>query len=162
LTQWNQSVAIVTPPIPVGETREALRKRCGSSALKGSAAADALSKAGWVPFLHLDQHLVRDDVEVLGGMVDAGPGCEARLFNLFVFVRGSFAGTVSPLAMAPNRDGQVGAVRISDADAMTAEFARYLPGDPECCPSSRVRVTYRLDRRGARPILEATDARRIR
>ena len=162
LTGWNQPGAIAAAPPSSGESREALARRCASSSLRGSPAADALSKAGWVPFRHLDREVAREDIEVIGGMSAAGPGCEARLYNLFVFVGGRFAGTLSPVAMTPDRDGEVGAVRITSAVAMTAEFGRYLPGDPECCPSSRVRVTFRIERRGARPVVEPLEARQIR
>ena len=79
-------------------------------------------------------------------MTGATPGCEPLYFNLFVFVGGVFAGTVSPVMMAPTRDGAAGAVRITGADTLTVEFARYMPGDSECCPSSRVRVSYRIER----------------
>ena len=154
-------------PVPMAprgtETRDALAKRCGSTALAESADGRALSRAGWVPFLHLDRELARDDVTVLGGMAAAGPGCEAEVFNLFVFVGGAFAGTVSPVVMTRNHDGEVGAVRLTASDAMTAEFARYQPGDAECCPSSRVRMTYHVQRgRGDSAVLQPVEARQIR
>jgi hypothetical protein len=160
MARWNQPI-LPTPP-PGTDAHDALVRRCGSAAARASTAAAAVDKAGWVPFLHLDRQIARDEVEVIGGMSAASPGCEPSVFNLFVFAGGSFAGTISPAAMAPSRDGVVGAVRITGADALTAEFARYTPKDAECCPSSRVRVTYRIDRNGTRPTLMATDARQIR
>ena len=45
---------------------------------------------------------------------------------------------------------------------MTVEFARYIDSDPDCCSSSRVRVSYRIERKGAGPTLLATDARQVR
>lgn len=129
--------------------------------MKGSTA-DALSKAGWVPFLHQDRSITRDDIDIVGGMSAASAGCEATVFNLFVFAAGSYAGTISPTAMTTARDGVVGAVRLTGPDALTAEFARYTPKDTECCPSSRVRVTYRIERSGGRPLLVATETRPVR
>ena len=64
--------------------------------------------------------------------------------------------------MKPSRDGAAGAVRITGDDTMTVEFARYMPGDAECCPSSRVRVSYRIEKTGAGPTLVATDTRQVR
>ena len=64
--------------------------------------------------------------------------------------------------MTPSRDGAAGAVRITGADTMTVEFARYMPGDAECCPSSRERVSYRIEKTGAGPTLVATDTRQVR
>ena len=162
LTGWNQNGTM--PPRGSGsESREALARRCGTAGSKVSAnASGALGKPGWVPFLHVDRQIVRDDIEVVGGMSAAGPGCEPTTFNLFIFVGGVFAGTLSPVAMTPARDGVAGAVRIVSADAITAEFARYTPSDAECCPSSRVRVTYRIERSSGRATLVASDARPLR
>ena len=95
-------------------------------------------------------------------MTAATPGCVAERFNLFVFVDGTFAGTVSPAVMTASRDRAAGAVRITGPDTITVEFARYVPGDPECCPSSRERVSYRIDKTGAGPTLVVTDTRQLR
>jgi hypothetical protein len=160
---WHRPGAAIPSPPSGTEPREALLRRCGTPGAKASAAASqALGNAGWVPFLHLDRQLQRDDVEVLGGMSAASPGCEPTTFNLFVFAGGAFAGTLSPVPMTPARDGVVGAVRVAASDSLSAEFARYTPADAECCPSSRVRVSYRIDRAGVRTVVVATEARQIR
>jgi hypothetical protein len=144
------------------DAHAALEKRCGvpTSASPGSIAA--LRRAHWVPFLHLDHAIERDGVEVVGGMTAASPGCEPESFNLFVFVDGSFAGTVSRAAMTPSKDGAAGAVRISGADTLTVEFARYLPGDAECCPSSRERTSYKIEKTGTGPTMVVTGTRQVR
>jgi LppP/LprE lipoprotein len=162
LASWNQSVARI-PAAPKGsEPLSTLDRRCGSSALASSTTAEAIRKAGWVPFLHLDRVIAQDGIEVLGGMSAASPGCEATVFNLFVFVAGRYAGTVAPVAMTQRQDGAAGAVRLTGAETLTTEFARYTPTDSECCPSSRVRVSYRIDRAGDRPMLVAIDTRQLR
>jgi hypothetical protein len=162
MPSWNQPAAGVPVAQKGTEAQAALDRRCGSSTLASSTTADLVRKAGWVPFLHQDRSIARDDIDVIGGMSAASPGCEPTVFNLFVFVGGRFAGTLSPMVMTQNRDGAAGAVRITSADALTGEFARYTPTDTECCPSSRVRVTYRIDRAGVRPVLAATEARQVR
>jgi hypothetical protein len=162
LTTWNQSGASVPGARTTLDAQAALEKRCGSPKSVSPVSLAAIRRARWVPFLHLDQTLRRDDIEVVGGMIDATPGCDATTFNLFVFAGGMFAGTVSPVVMTPSRDGVAGAVRITGVDMMTVEFARYTPSDPECCPSSRHRVSYRIDRTSVGPTLIATDARQVR
>jgi hypothetical protein len=122
------------------EAQLALEKRCGTPKTASPESIAALRRGRWVPFLHLDQAIARNGIEVVGGMTAASPGCEPERFNLFVFVNGSFAGTVSATDMKPSRDRAAGAVRITGADTFTVEFARYMPGDAECCPSSRERV----------------------
>ena len=90
----------------------------------------------------------RGRIEVVAGASDATAACEPIDFNLFVFVDGRFAGTLSPVSMTTSKDGVVGAVRITGDDSLTAEFARYAPDGPECCPSGRVRVIYEVDMAG--------------
>ena len=153
--------SIPSSPLSV-DAHLALEKRCGTPKAPSSESIAALRRARWVPFLHLDQAITRNGIEVVGGMTAASPGCEPERFNLFVFVSGSFAGTVSRAAMTPSRDGTAGAVRITGNDTLTVEFARYLPGDAECCPSSRERTSYRIEKAGAGPTLVETGTRQVR
>jgi LppP/LprE lipoprotein len=162
LASWSHAPRTVPQARAGTESQSALERRCGSSSLTASAAAEALRKAGWAPFLHFDRTIARGDIEILGGMTAAAsPGCEPTVFNLFVFVGGTFAGTISPIVMGQGRDGVAGAVRVT-ADALTAEFARYTTKDTECCPTSRVRVTYRIERAGPQPTLVPVDIRTLR
>jgi len=140
----------------------ALEKRCGTPAAVSPASITAMRRARWVPFLHLDQAIARNGIEVVGGMTAATPGCAPESFNLFVFVEGTFAGTLSRAVMTPSRDGEAGAVRITGADTLTVEFARYMPADAECCPSSRERVSFRIEKTGAGPTLVPTETRQLR
>jgi hypothetical protein len=144
------------------DAHAALEKRCGIPKSASPESIAALRRSRWVPFLHLDQAISRSGIEVVGGMTAATAGCVPESFNLFVFVDGSFAGTVSRVAMSPSRDGAAGAVRITGPDTLTVEFARYLPGDAECCPSSRERASYRIEKTGAGPTLVAAGTRQVR
>ncbi|HVQ12606.1 MAG TPA: LppP/LprE family lipoprotein [Vicinamibacterales bacterium] len=163
LAPWNQSATVIPSALGGTESQGALERRCGSASLTASPAAAAVRAAGWAPFLHFDRAIARDGVEVVGGMTAAAtPGCEPVMFNLFVFVGGTFAGTISPIVMEQGRDAAVGAVRVTGADALTAEFARYTTKDTTCCPSSRVRVTYRIERSGSQPTLVPVDIRTLR
>jgi hypothetical protein len=121
--------SIAASPLSVA-AHLALDKRCGTPRAASPESIAALRRARWVPFLHLDQAIARNGIEVVGGMTAASLGCEPESFNLFVFVDGSFAGTVSSAAMTSSRDGAAGAVRITSAVTLTVEFARYLPRDP--------------------------------
>ena len=85
----------------------------------------------------------------------------AGLYNLFVFVGGTFAGVLSPTPMTSRLDGSSGAVRLPLPN-ITAEFARYTTTDPLCCPSSRVTVRYRIDRSAAGPVVAPVEVRTTR
>jgi len=159
---WNRAGVTIAAPPASQESHPALAKRCGSFVVTEGAAAAAVAHAGWTPFLHLDKQLTREDVEVIGGMVTATPDCQPAVFNLFVFVGGRFAGTLSPSSMSLGRDGAAGPVRLAGSDNLVAEFSRYTPTDTECCPSSVVRVTYRINRAGPAPVVQAVETKRVR
>jgi hypothetical protein len=162
IRQWQSAGAAIPSPPATPEPRQTVAKRCASLVASGSPAHALLEKAGWVPFLHVDRRLTRDDIEVVGGTAAASPSCEPVTFNLFVFVGGQFVGTLSPSPMTTARDGVAGSVRLTGQNALTSEFARYTPADAECCPSSIVRVTYRINRQSAVPVLEAVEVRPVR
>jgi LppP/LprE lipoprotein len=161
LTHWNKPGAALPSPAQKPVATAALARRCSLNASTPASAAAAVTAAGWIPYLHQDRALAREGVDVIAGLSDANAACEPVGFNLFVFVDGRFAGTLSPVAMTTGRDGVAGAVRLVDSHTLTAEFARFVPGDLECCPSTRVRVTYRIDR-GGQPAVGATAVQPLR
>lgn len=132
--------------IPMGDNAGwAARDACLGPAPEGPEAAQ-LRAAGWRAFRLSDRAIVRGDVTVLTGLRAVGPECAPAAFQAFVFVAGQSAGTLSPVLMTAGKDGAVGMVRVLPDQSITAEFARYGAGDSECCPSGRVRVTYRIER----------------
>jgi hypothetical protein len=88
--------------------------------------------------------------------------CRPLGYNVFLFVGGRFAGTLSPARMNSRADGVSGAVRFVGEDTISAEFARYTEKDALCCPSSRMTVRYRVERSGAQPIVAPIDIRTTR
>lgn len=159
---WNTQGGEVPQAPASTEARVDLLRRCGLALRESTPAEQALAKAGWVPFLHFDRRIVRDDIEIIGGMSAASPSCEQASFNVFVFVGGRYAGTLSPVEMTARHDGAIGAVRIASPESATAEFARYTSTDTECCPSSHVKVTFRIDRAGPQPLVVPVEARQVR
>jgi hypothetical protein len=156
LAGWNAAGAAV-PRASVGE---ADRKRCNLA--PASTGVDrVLESAGWIAQPHLDRALVSDDVEIVAGVSSFDGACAPASFNLFVFSGGRFAGTLSPVPMSPRVDGVAGAVRFVK-EGISAEFARYKPGDADCCPSARVAVTYRVDRSPAGPSIVPVNVRTTR
>jgi hypothetical protein len=145
LTNWNHPGS-VPRPVAAGETVPQIAVRCGMEPRRGSPAELALAEAGWLPYLHVDREIVRADIEILAGLAAADVECRPSEFNIFVFVAGRFAGTLSPLPMRAGVDGGIGAVRLAADDTISADFARYLDRDTPCCPSGRVNVRFRIDR----------------
>jgi hypothetical protein len=162
LSNWNDPVRGVPRATATAETIADLATRCTVLVRGRSAGEQALAAAGWLPYLHVDRQLAERDVEILGGMAAADGMCRPDQFNVFVFVGGRLAGTLSPTSMNSRNDGAIGAVRLAPDDTITADFARYLDRDALCCPSARVTVRYRVDRAGPEPVVVpvAVQARR--
>jgi hypothetical protein len=161
LTNWNQADRLPAAASAAGEDPDALRTRCGIT--RGESAAHrALEESGWMPYHHLDRELTRGDVEILAGMTTADEACQPTHFQIFVFVQGRFAGTLSPQPMTAGRDGFAGAVRIIEADTISSEFARFRQGDASCCPTSRMTVRFRIDRAGGQALVVPVDVRTTR
>jgi hypothetical protein len=160
LTGWHAAGALLPKGTADAAARADALKRCNLS--PASTVADrALEAAGWIPQPHLDRPLVRNDVEIVAGFSSLDANCAPAAFNLFVFVGGRFAGTLSPGLMTPRTDASAGPVRFVN-DGISAEFARYKPGDADCCPSARVAVQYRIDRTGAAPSVVPLNVRTTR
>jgi hypothetical protein len=56
--------------------------------------------------------------------------CRPRQYQDFIFVRGVFAGTLSPQAMESRTDGALGRVSLQSTSRLTAEYDRYAATDP--------------------------------
>jgi len=161
LTGWNKAGAPVPPASPFAEAKGTVVSRCRLTPPRSTRAEQAVDAAGWIPFWNVDQQLVREDVEIVGGMRGADASCQPAAYNLFVFVGGEFAGTLSPTEMTTRTDSASGIVRMP-LPLINAEFPRYQNSDALCCPSSRVAVRYRIDRTAAGPLIVPVEIRTTR
>jgi hypothetical protein len=88
--------------------------------------------------------------------------CRPMDYQVFAFVDGSFAGTISPSEMAARIDGSAVDARLISDGHIAASFVRYADSDPLCCPSMPGQtVAYRVDRTPAGPVLIAEDVFRL-
>jgi hypothetical protein len=161
LTNWNKAGSPVPGAPASDETTESVIRRCQLTPPRSTMAERAIEAAGWIPFWNVEQQLVREDVEIIGGMRAADGMCRPATFNLFVFVGGRFAGVLSPMPMTSRLDSSSGVVRLP-LPGVTAEFVRFASTDPLCCPSSRVTVRYRIDRTAAGPVVAPVEVRNTR
>jgi hypothetical protein len=161
LTSWNKAGGQIPRPPAGDESAAAVVARCQLTARKSPGAEQSIGAAGWIPFWNFDQQLVRDDVEIVGGMRGADGMCRPMDYNLFVFVGGKFAGTLSPTPMTSRTDGSLGVARMP-LPALTADFARYASTDALCCPSGHLTVRYHIDRTAAGPVVVASEVRDTR
>ena len=61
--------------------------------------------------------------------------CRPNPYQYFAFVRGKFAGTLSPGLIRDRSDGSVNKVSFAGRGKIVAAFSRYTAADPLCCPS---------------------------
>ena len=87
--------------------------------------------------------------------------CRPRQYQDFVFVRGIFAGTLSPHAMDSRTDGALTRVTVQSDTRLTAEYARYDATDPLCCPSRITSVVFDIANEAPllRPLSASTSKR---
>jgi hypothetical protein len=81
-------------------------------------------------------------VLVLQGAASYDGMCRPQEYQEFVFVRGVFAGTLSPGTMDSRADGSLNRVTLQGDGRIVAEYARYARSDALCCPSRTTSVVF--------------------
>jgi LppP/LprE lipoprotein len=100
-------------------------------------------------------------LRVIDGLVDYDGMCRPNQFQGFVFADGQFAGTISPAPMDSRTDGAGRVQDVRGGQEITAQYVRYTPADPLCCPSSMFFVQFSVDRGGDAPVLVPVRSTRI-
>jgi hypothetical protein len=83
-------------------------------------------------------------VVVIRGTAGYDGMCRPQQYQEFVFLDGVFAGTLSPQPMRSRTDGALIRTTIQSGRRIIAEYARYAPGDPLCCPSNTTTVVFAI------------------
>jgi hypothetical protein len=161
LENWNVPGRHLPKATFEDETLAEVAKRCSLQPLLNTTPGErALAAAGWIPFRMFDRQIAEGDVEIVGGLAGADGMCRPMDFNVFVFVNGRPAGSLSPQPMMSRTDGSVGgAIRLAADGTIDAGFSRYTDKDALCCPSSHVTVRYRIDRTAAPPVVVPVSVR---
>jgi hypothetical protein len=81
---------------------------------------------------------------VIRGTASYDGMCRPRQYQDFVFVRGEFAGTLSPQPMDSRADGALMRVSLQSQNRLTADYERYAAADPLCCPSRTTTVVFEI------------------
>ncbi len=80
--------------------------------------------------------------------------CRPVGYQVFIFVNGEFAGTLSPTLMVSRFDGALShANLLYKAESIDASYLRYTPNDPLCCPSATSSVSFQIQMQSGRPIV---------
>ncbi len=147
LQPWNQAGAPLPDPVP----DSGVNPRCDGLGRWAETPQDQLLlDAGWHLFAPFQAGW---GIAVVGARSGEDGMCRPLGYQYFVFVDGSLAGTIAPVAMDSRATG-AGSIVTVRQDSLTARFLRYAPTDPLCCPSrGAVVVDYRVDRTPDGPVL---------
>jgi LppP/LprE lipoprotein len=144
---WNKAAAAI-PKAPSGD--ESNLPRCSAQVRKPATREDkAVVAAGWRLF---NAYQLYDGTSVVTAMSGADGMCRPTGYQEFVFVDGTFAGTLSPKPMDSRTDGALEQVFLYAASSIPAQFLRYTEADPLCCASRTSTVTFRIDRTAKGPV----------
>jgi len=148
-TLWNElGMAIpAAPQFPDGNNLEFCEQTFRQSTLPEDALVQA---AGWTL---TGAAQVFNDTTIITGMANADGMCRPLSYQVFVFSKGAFAGTISPILMDSRTDGSVFSVDLYQANELSARFNRYAPEDALCCPSGESRVFYKIQTDGDTAVL---------
>ena len=136
---WNKSGQPVPAAPPV---RGAIDPRCRDLARPAERPEDKfLQGQGW-DLVGAYQGGWR--ILVIQGTASYDGMCRPYQYQEFVFVRGVFAGTLSPQAMNSRTDGALSRVYLQNNSRLIAEYARYDATDPLCCPSRTTSVEFEI------------------
>ena len=153
LTSWNTpGMAIPAAPPAGGE----LDPRCTERERPAETAEDeALVSAGWRLFLPYQRGW---GVTLVWGLSGYDGMCRPMGYQIFVFVDGAFAGTMSPEPMNSRFDSAADTANLWFRDQLSAEFRRYTANDPLCCPSGSVSVDYTIEETPDGPVVNPVSA----
>ena len=152
IEQWNQP-GMPMPLVQRSGTEPQLDPRCMLVARSAETSMDAaVTDAGWTLF---NPYEAGWGIALLFGLSDYDGMCRPMGYHVFIFVDGTFAGTLAPIPSMARSDGALTRdARIESASRLGAVFVRYALEDPLCCPSRpSSAVSYRVERTPEGPVV---------
>lgn len=158
LPSWNTPGMDLPPAPQLSERSDPICGDPGKKIVRDPETPEdlAVASAGWKLF---GEYRGGWGVRIVHGFVGHDTfNCHPRIYQSFVFVNGTFVGTLSPQPSLYKQEGMelesetvLFIANSGFADAVRASFGRYGGSDMACCPSSATTVTYRIDWAG--PVL---------
>lgn len=141
---WNVAGAALPARSGPRDAELAPGGRCASAVRPQSSAEDrAVVARGWSLVGAYHRY---GPTSVVMAMSSADGMCRASGYQAFVFVNGTFAGTLAPRPMDARTDGSIASLSITldSATDIEADFARYRSADPLCCPHATSTMLYHV------------------
>ena len=150
LTNWNAPIPSI-PAAPIRTGNSFIESTCEGLAREPRTVEDrAVQKLGWTLF---EPEQKFGNATIISAMLFTDGMCRPFQYQAFVFMRGMFVGTISPMPMDSRTDGSQLTIRFTNESILTADFNRYGASDAQCCPSRVSRVTYTIQRRNGSYVL---------
>ena len=154
--QWNEP-GISLPKLPQDVNRNIAPDYCKAFQQSVNSQEErAVADAGWIVVASSQGG---DRMTVVVGAASEDGMCRPDPYQNFVFVRGKFAGTLSPRLMGARADGSVNKVEFAGPRTIMAYFSRYTGADSLCCPSQVSEATYEIRERSGKPVLVLVSVR---
>jgi hypothetical protein len=154
IANWNKPGMAIPrgPKSGYAEEIAECEKRGAEETAKSAPTAETrqVAAAGW---LGTAVDKAAGDTVIVFARNGADGMCRPMDYQYFVFVKGRFAGTLSPRPMQSREDGSGWLEEKPQALRFTAEFARYRRDDALCCPSRTSTVTYEVREAQGGPLL---------
>ncbi|MHB1021937.1 MAG: LppP/LprE family lipoprotein [Acidobacteriaceae bacterium] len=142
LTDWNARTQAIPLPPPNDDKSESIWQFCDRDQRRASTPEDLeVQEKHW--HLFGEVHLY-GKLSVVSAMSDADGMCRPLGYQFFVFEGKRFVGTISPVPMDSRSDGALDRVILTGENTLVAQFRRYTPDDPLCCPSATSTVQYEV------------------
>jgi LppP/LprE lipoprotein len=134
---WN-SLGMAIPAAP--QTQGPIDARCRTQARPAELEEDKqLRERGWDLFNAFQGGW---QIRLIYATASYDGMCRPRQYQVFVFVRGAFAGTLSPQPMDSRTDGALSRASLRNDNQLAAEYLRYAAKDPLCCASRTTSVEF--------------------
>jgi heat shock protein HslJ len=141
LFNWNRQSTELPRPVASIDQQE-IQTRCPNLVRQADSPFEhELVNAGWLLYGALQSFGVTKVITATSG---ADNECRPLGYQAFVYFGDNYAGTLSPATMDSLTNGALTTIRLSSANNISAEFARYRENDSPCCPRRMSYVTYEV------------------
>jgi heat shock protein HslJ len=141
LVNWNKQSTELPRPVGAVDQHE-IQTRCPNLLRQADTPFEhELVDTGWLLYGALQSFGVTKVVTAMSGTDNE---CRPLGYQAFVYFGDSYAGTLSPATMDSLTNGALTTIRLSSANNISAEFARYRENDSACCPRRMSYVTYEV------------------
>ena len=157
-SNWNVAASALPAAPGPRDAELAPGGRCSAALRPPSTPEDrAAVRKGWFLIGPYERY---GATSVVLGTASADGMCRPNAFQGFVFVDGSFVGTIAPHPMNARTDASLSGLGLTlvNAQDITASFARYDATDPLCCPHATTTVEYKIDGTGSHAVLAPVSA----